>query len=152
MPPFTLQPGEIDRRGGVHPRRVRSSGPSIEIGTAARGKAIVEGKGGVPVVPPHRTASARAWRRISATSAWRARADALHRSLADPSSAMMPINRPVRIAMKDGRTITGRRLNEDTYTVQLIDDKERLHSIAKSDIRSYVVETKSTDAVVCRHG
>ena len=56
---------------------------------------------------------------------------------------MMPINRPVRIVMKDGRTITGRRLNEDTYTVQMIDDKERLLSIAKSDMRSYVVETKS---------
>ena len=45
--------------------------------------------------------------------------------------------------MKDGRTITGRRLNEDTFTVQLIDDKERLHSLVKSDMRSYVVETKS---------
>jgi mono/diheme cytochrome c family protein len=57
---------------------------------------------------------------------------------------MMPINRPVRITTTDGRTITGRRLNEDTYTVQIIDDKERLHSLAKADLRSYVVETKST--------
>jgi small nuclear ribonucleoprotein (snRNP)-like protein len=56
----------------------------------------------------------------------------------------MPINRPVRIVMKDGRTIAGRRLNEDTYYVQVIDDRERLHSIAKSDTKSYTVETKST--------
>jgi mono/diheme cytochrome c family protein len=28
--------------------------------------------------------------------------------------------------------------------VQIIDDKERLHSLAKADLRSYVVETKST--------
>ena len=48
---------------------------------------------------------------------------ALQRTLLDPSSAMLPINRPVRIVMKDGRTITGRRLNEDTYTVQLIDER-----------------------------
>ena len=31
--------------------------------------------------------------------------------------------------MKDGRIVNGRRLNEDTFTVQLIDDKERLRSI-----------------------
>ena len=66
------------------------------------------------------------------------------RSLTDPTAGMMPINRPVRITTKDGRTITGRRLNEDTHTVQVIDDKERLHSVAKTDIRTLLVETKST--------
>ena len=30
-----------------------------------------------------------------------------------------------------------RRVNEDTFTVQLIDAKEQLVSIAKSDIRTY---------------
>ena len=46
--------------------------------------------------------------------------------------------------MKDGKTIiTGRRLNEDTYTVQLIDDRERLLSIAKTDVRTMNVETTS---------
>ena len=36
---------------------------------------------------------------------------------------MMPINRPVRVVTRDGAVINGRRLNEDTYTVQLIDDQ-----------------------------
>jgi mono/diheme cytochrome c family protein len=49
----------------------------------------------------------------------------------------------VRIVTKDGLTIRGRRLNEDTYAVQLIDDQERLRSIAKSDLRSFDVETTS---------
>ena len=70
-------------------------------------------------------------------------ADALHRSLTEPTAGLMPINRPVRITMKDGRTIVGRRLNEDTFTVQVIDDKERLHSIVKADARTIVVDTKS---------
>ena len=56
---------------------------------------------------------------------------------------MLPINRPVRIVMKDGRTITGRRLNEDTYSVQLMDDDGRLLSIGKSEARSVDIETKS---------
>ena len=32
---------------------------------------------------------------------------------------MIPINRPVRAVTRDGKVINGRRLNEDTYTVQL---------------------------------
>ena len=54
---------------------------------------------------------------------------------------MLPINRPVRVVTKDGRTIRGRRLNEDTYTVQLIDDQERLLSLVKADLKEFVVET-----------
>ena len=69
---------------------------------------------------------------------------ALERSIRDPSSAMMPINRPVRVEMLDGTKIDGRRLNEDTATVQLIDASEHLHSIAKRDIRTLDVATTST--------
>jgi hypothetical protein len=39
----------------------------------------------------------------------------------------------------DGQTITGRRLNEDTFTVQLIDDQERMLSLAKADLREYTI-------------
>ena len=35
--------------------------------------------------------------------------------------------------------ILGRRLNEDTYTVQLIDEQERLVSLVKGDLRQYAV-------------
>ena len=56
---------------------------------------------------------------------------------------MMPINRPIRAVTRDGRTINGRRLNEDTYTVQLIDDQERLVSLTKADLREYTILTTS---------
>jgi mono/diheme cytochrome c family protein len=52
---------------------------------------------------------------------------------------MMPINRPVRIVTRDGRTIRGRRMNEDTFTVQVIDEKEQLLSFDKSDIKEFEV-------------
>ena len=71
-------------------------------------------------------------------------ASSLQRSLVDPTSQMMPINRPVRIVTQDGRVINGRRLNEDTYTVQLIDERERLVSLAKADLREYTILTAST--------
>ena len=56
---------------------------------------------------------------------------------------MQPINRPVRIVLKSGRIIKGRRLNEDTYTVQVMNEEERLQSIMKSDARTIEVETTS---------
>ena len=37
--------------------------------------------------------------------------------------------------------IDGRRLNEDTYSVQLIDDQERLLSLDKSELREYTILT-----------
>jgi hypothetical protein len=57
---------------------------------------------------------------------------------------MWPINRPVRITTRDGKTFRGRRLNEDTYTVQVIDDQERLLTFVKADLREFEVSAKST--------
>jgi putative heme-binding domain-containing protein len=70
-------------------------------------------------------------------------ASALQTSVLDPSRAMVPINRPVRAVTEDGRAINGRRLNEDTYTVQLVDDQGRLVSLVKADLRGYTILTES---------
>ncbi len=67
----------------------------------------------------------------------------LQRSLVDPSSQMMPINRPVRLVKKDGTIVNGRRLNEDTYSIQVMDDKERLHSMLKADLREFTISKTS---------
>jgi len=45
--------------------------------------------------------------------------------------------------LKDGTTVHGRLLNLDTFTIQMIDDKENLRSFVKSDLRSYKFEEKS---------
>jgi hypothetical protein len=49
---------------------------------------------------------------------------------------------------KSGETVDGGRLNEDTYTVQLLDARGRLRSLAKSDLRYAHLRTASLDAVV----
>jgi putative heme-binding domain-containing protein len=69
---------------------------------------------------------------------------AIQQSLLDPSSMMMPINRPVRIVTKDGRTINGRRLNEDTFTVQLITDQEQLLTVQKADLKEFRIITAAS--------
>ena len=142
MPPFALQPAELTGIVAFIRAGFDLTAKPVRVGTAARGKTVVEGKGGCIACHRINGVGSRVAPDLSDIGVAR-NVEALHRSLTDPTSGMMPINRPVRITMKDGRTISGRRLNEDTYTVQLIDDKERLHSLTKSDMRNYVVETKS---------
>ena len=57
----------------------------------------------------------------------------------DPTNAMLPLNRPIRVVTKNGTIFKGRRLNDDTYTVQLIDEKEQLVSLEKANLREYSV-------------
>ena len=57
---------------------------------------------------------------------------------------MLPINRPVRAVTRAGEIISGRRLNEDTYTVQLIDSDERLRSLMKADLVELEVSESAT--------
>ena len=143
MPPFALQPAEMTGviafiRAGFDP-----TARPVRIGTASRGQTIVEGKGACLACHRINGRGPRVAPDLSDVGAARTAA-AIHRTLVDPSSGMMPINRPVRIVMKDGRTLSGRRLNEDTLTVQIIDDKEQLHSLLKSGVRTMTVETRST--------
>jgi mono/diheme cytochrome c family protein len=39
--------------------------------------------------------------------------------------------------MRDGTTVTGRLLNHDSFTVQMLDSKEQLRSFAKADLREH---------------
>ena len=115
---------------------------SVKTGDALRGRAIVEGKG--DCARCHRVGGqgSRIAPDLSDIGVARS-AGSLLRSLTDPTSQMMPINRPVHIVTRDGRVIDGRRLNEDTYTVQLIDDQEKLVSLTKADLREYTILTVS---------
>ena len=59
----------------------------------------------------------------------------LMRSLVDPAGEVRPENRSIRVVMKDGRTLTGRFLNQDTFSIQLIDATDKMLSIDKSTVR-----------------
>ena len=69
----------------------------------------------------------------------------LERALLNPDAIQTsePESRLVRAVTNKGTAINGRRLNEDTYTIQLIDDRENLVSLEKSDLRSLTVVKQS---------
>jgi putative heme-binding domain-containing protein len=62
-------------------------------------------------------------------------AEYLEHSILNPSESILPEHRTVRVVTQQGATFTGRRLNEDTHTIQMIDTEQRLHSFVKSDLR-----------------
>jgi putative heme-binding domain-containing protein len=115
----------------------RGTGPA---GSAAAGKALygkldcatchmVEGEGGF--LGPD----------LSSVGATR-RPDELERSLADPAADLRNGNRTVSVVTGDGTRVTGRLLNQDTYTLQFIDATGRLSSVRKSAVRQWeVMET-----------
>ncbi len=134
MPPFTFQQAELDGIVAFIRAGFDVSGLAVKVGDAAKGQPLFEGKGACTACHRVNGKGPRVAPDLSDIGSLRSPAQ-IFRSLTDPVSQMMPINRPVRIVTRDGRTLRGRRLNEDTYTVQIIDEQERLMSLDKSDIR-----------------
>ena len=114
----------------------------IRRGDAARGRELFFGKGNCGSCHRVSGVGPRSAPDLSAIGAVRTAAT-LQRTLLDPDAALLPVNRPVRVVLRDGTVIEGRRLNEDTFTLQLIDERERLVSLEKSDLRDYTVSTKA---------
>ena len=108
------------------------------LGNAARGQALFVGAGNCASCHAVNGKGSRVAPDLGDIGTLRT-AELLHRTLVDPAASMLPANRPVRAVTKDGKVINGRRLNEDTYTVQLIDEQERLVSLTKSDLREFTV-------------
>lgn len=67
----------------------------------------------------------------------------LEQKIRDPNSELPPERWMVTVVTQDGQRITGVRRNEDTFSIQLMDARERLHSFFKKDLREVTAESKS---------
>jgi putative heme-binding domain-containing protein len=142
MPGFRLQPAEVDALVAYIRAGFDLRGAAVKVGEPSKGKALFAGKGGCGGCHRVNGTGPRTAPDLSDIGAIRS-PSSLQRSLLDPTSMMLPINRPVRLVTRDGKTFRGRRLNEDTYTVQIIDDQERLLSFIKTDLREFEIGTRS---------
>ena len=129
-----------------------SAKPETVIGDASAGAAIFNGKGnctnchqvygkGNAVGPDLSAAGANT-------------SDAMRTAILEPNRAI-PINRGRRrgnkfrvsstlvAVTKDGKTITGVRRNEDTFSVQIVDAKGALHLFDKGELKSLTREQRS---------
>ena len=142
MPPMALDNSEMTGIIAYLRNMNAVDSATVQTGDAARGHALFDGKGGCTSCHRVGAAGSRVGPNLTDIGSQRSPAS-IQRSLIDPSSQMMPINRPVRAVKKDGTVVTGRRLNEDTYSVQIIDDRERLHSLLKADLKEFTISKSS---------
>jgi len=105
-------------------------------GDAARGKALFDGKGSCAACHRVGMAGSRVGPDLSTIGLQR-RAMELEQSLLDPEADVQVSNRTYRVVAKDGTATTGRLLNIDSFTVQMLDSKEQLRSFMKSDLRDF---------------
>lgn len=139
MPAFTvLRTDEVTALIAYIRSGFDAMGAAMKIGDPTRGQALFSGKGGCATC--HRVNGVGTYTATDLSEIGLMRKPAsLERALTDPAGSVIPANRSVRAVTRDGRTIRGRRLNEDYYTVQLIDEQSRLVSLIKADLRSFEV-------------
>jgi putative heme-binding domain-containing protein len=111
-------------------------------GDAASGRLVAEGKGGCFGCHRVGTVGSRLGPDLTAIGGLR-RAVQLERALLEPAKAPPPEYRSIRVVAKGGVEYTGRLLNLDTFTVQMLDSQERLRSFLKSDLREFSLITSS---------
>jgi putative heme-binding domain-containing protein len=105
-------------------------------GDAGRGAALFKGKGRCQTCHMIKNEGSEVGPDLSGIGGLR-RPSELQLSILDPNAEVLPEYQSFRGVTRQGVVITGRRLNEDTFTVQLLDSQGRLASILKSDLRDY---------------
>jgi cytochrome c oxidase cbb3-type subunit 3 len=115
---------------------VRSLGtvPVVALpGDPARGKSLYDSKGGCAACHIVRGAGRSFGPELSEIGA-RRNADYLRESLLKPEAAVPDGFLVVSATTRDGKTVRGIRMAEDSFTVQLRDPAGRIHSFRKSDL------------------
>ncbi len=111
-------------------------GNSIIAGDAARGREIFFAKGACDDCHAVGGLGSRKGPDLSRVGRER-RALEIEDSILNPTAVVQPNARTVRVTTDDGDFVTGRLLNQDTFTVQLIDDDEELRSFDRGELRNF---------------
>jgi len=124
---------------GLSARQIVDAAPS---GAALQGQAIFEGKGACQTCHRVRGRGSRLGPDLSEIGSQREAAE-LRQSILRPDSEILPQNRFYRVTRRDGSTMTGRLLNHDTFTVQLMSPKQELVRFRKAELRDHGFQKNS---------
>lgn len=114
----------------------------VALGDAEKGRAVFNGKGGC--LNCHRVNGTGSYMALDLSAIGSDFSpSALQDAVLDPASTDFPQNRFIRATTHSGAVIKGRRLNEDTLTVQIVEANGRLVSLTKADLKEYSVEKGS---------
>jgi putative heme-binding domain-containing protein len=116
--------------------RGAAAGDNVPVtGDSARGKALFEGKGRCATC---HTETSRTAPPLSDVGLLR-RPLELEQSILDPSAALNPNFRFARAVTRNGAVVTGRLLNQSTFSVQMLDEADRLRSFDRASLREFSV-------------
>jgi len=116
--------------------------PGALVGDGARGKAWYQTKSDCATCHRVKGVGSRQAPDLTEIGAIR-RATELERSLLDPDAEVLAGSRPFQATTRAGVAVTGTLLNQDAFSVQLLDADGRLASFPKSDLRAYGFVAKS---------
>ena len=68
----------------------------------------------------------------------------LRASILRPDEEIDPAFWAVEAVDKDGKIYSGIRLNEDSYSIQMLDVNENMHSLIKKDLQTLTVDKKKS--------
>lgn len=111
-------------------------------GNGANGRAIFAGKGNCTSCHRINGTGSRVGPDLSEIGRLRHSTE-IEQSIVEPDAMIVPSNRFVRLVTRDGATITGRLLNQDVFTVQLLDSKEQLRSLQRAELKEFAFVDKS---------
>jgi putative heme-binding domain-containing protein len=138
MPPSNFSEGQAGTIVAYLRSLATSGGSSVTLGDAARGRSIFEGKGRCDTCHSVNGVGSRVGPNLTEIGTLR-RAVELQRSLLEPGAEVKADNRSVRAVTRDGTTVSGRLLNQDNFSLQLLDSSERLVSLEKASLREYAI-------------
>lgn len=137
MPPTPSMSEEQAQEIVRYLRALAASRPQQQLtGDAVRGRTLFEGDG--DCLQCHRVAGigSRTGPDLTDVGLLRRTAE-LEVSLLEPAAEVQPYNRSYRVVSRRGEAVSGRLLNHDTFTVQLMDEDEQLRSFDKSDLSEF---------------
>jgi cytochrome c oxidase cbb3-type subunit 3 len=136
MRPAALDEEEIEELVAFLRENARPRDEPQLAGDAVRGRALFEGKGECTNCHRIDGLGSRVGPDLSRIGRQRRGGDLLA-ALLDPAAEVLASNRFYRVVTGMGEEVTGRLLNHDTFTVQLLDLDERLRSFRKADLREH---------------
>ena len=124
-------------------RGLANSAREAVSGDAAAGERLFAGKGGCPKCHMVRGEGGRLGPDLTYIGSLRAPAN-LRASILRPDKEIDPAYWAVEAVDKDGKIYSGIRLNEDSYSIQLLDVDEDLYSLPKKDLQTLTVDKKKS--------
>jgi putative heme-binding domain-containing protein len=140
MPPNNFS--EAQASAIVQFLRAKARRAAASAGNTASGQAIFTGKGNCASCHRVNGSGSRLGPDLSEVGRLRHSTD-IESAILDPDALIVPSNRFVRLVTRDGATITGRLLNQDAFTVQLLDSKEQLRTLLRADLKEFTFIDKS---------